>query len=578
MSLRPDPMLMRLVRYFYPYKWWMLLIAVILMISAGSSSATATLLGKFTDLGFYQQSLKWVLLAPAALIGVSLVYAGSALLSNVLLVKVTQEALCTLRNDLYEALLHWDSTSYHGLKAGEVCSKFANEATLALRDASASFIVLVRDSFQVLGLLGVLFWHDASLTLVTMLTAPVLVLIMRWMNKRMKRFTTGSQTAQGQVVSDVQEAFRLVRDIKLANTYEAEEKKFEKDNLQLRKMMQKTLDTQSLSRPLGQIIITLMVAVVVSVALIEAQQELLTFGEFVTFLTALLLLKTPISRLTNVSATLSTVSATARSLFEMLDRPQETDQGTHTQERVEKGIRFDNVAVTYHGSDSPAVKNVSFAVSAGEHVAIVGASGSGKSTLVNALMRYLRVSEGVISIDGVDIQDWSLASLRENIAYVSQSAFFFDDTVRANVLYGLSDITEEELIEALKAAEIWDEIQTWPQGLDTAVGENASKLSGGERQRLAIARAVLKNASIVLLDEATSALDSETEEKVTRALTRLIHGKTCISIAHRFSSIRGVDRLIVMQTGLIAEIGTQQKLLSRKDGVYRHLYELQTLE
>ena len=317
------------------------------------------------------------------------------------------------------------------------------------------------------------------------------------------------------------------------------------------------------------------VAVVVAFALFEAQQGLLTVGEFITFLSAMLLLMPPLQHLAGLNATFTSVSVAAQSVFSLIDTPEETDSGTESLEHAHGEITFTEVHMSYPGSANEALAGISFSVAAGEHVALVGHSGSGKSTAVNLVPRFWNVSSGSVKIDNIDVRDLTLSSLRHQISVVSQDVFLFDTSIRENVTYGLTGITDEDVKAAIEAAALTEFVQSLPQGLDTRVGENGNLLSGGQKQRVSIARALLKNAPILILDEATSALDSESEQKIKVALDCLMKGRTCLMVAHRFSTIENADRIIVMDQGRIVEEGTPDALIA-KNGIYAKLKALQT--
>ena len=316
------------------------------------------------------------------------------------------------------------------------------------------------------------------------------------------------------------------------------------------------------------------VACVVGIALLEAQQGALTIGEFITFLSALLLIKAPIQHLSGLNGTFASISVAARSIFETLDTKPEKDEGAQTLSAETGDIVFENVSLRYPDQEYDALSNICLTIHSGEHVALVGPSGSGKTSLVNMLPRFLDPTSGRITMDGRDIRDLTLESLRDQISFVTQDVVLFDDTIRNNITYGLKNVTDEEILHALNRATLTEFISTLPEGLNTKVGENGCLLSGGQKQRFAIARAFLKNAPILIMDEATSALDSKTEKSITDALAILRKGKTCITVAHRFSSIDSADRIAVLQNGRLVEIGTKDELIQH-NGLYSRLHRLQ---
>lgn len=570
-----DPDLIRIYRYLLPHKWRIALGAVFMAGAASMSSLTATLLGKLTDLGFYQQE-PWVIAgAPAALIGVTLLFGFCTVASSWIMAKVSQAVLITLRTELYDRIMTWPAERYQNNPTGAICSKFVNEANVALSGATSSMIVLIRDSLQIVALLCLLFWQNWKLTLVAFVVGPLIVITLKVIAKRIRKIVKKSQETVGFMLSRVQEAYEAQRVVKVTGSYAFEEARFEKVNKTIRRTALDRTKMESLATPITQMITMLGIAFVVGVALYEAQAGLLTIGEFITFLAALLLLKPALQHLTGLNGTFASIATAARSLFEVLDAEREVDNGTVEIDRAKGEIVFDNVYLTYPGQNEPSLRGINLTIHPGEHVALVGPSGSGKTSFVNLVPRFWEPTHGEIRLDGVPLKDIKLESLRRQIAIVSQDIFLFDDTIRANIAYGLPNATEEDIARAVKAAALDEFVSTLPEGLDTRVGEGGSLLSGGQKQRVSIARAVLKNAPILILDEATSALDSKNEALVKEALDRLTRGRTCITVAHRFSTIEDVDRIVAMQKGEIVEEGTKAVLLE-KNGLYAKLFRLQS--
>lgn len=569
-----DPDLLRVYRYLLPHKWRIALGAVFMAGEASMSSLTATLLGKLTDLGFYQQE-PWVIAgAPAALIGVTLLFAFCTVASSWVMAKVSQTVLITLRNELYDRIMAWPAERYQANPTGVICSKFVNEANVALSGATSSLIVLIRDSLQIIALLCLLFWQNWKLTLVAFVVGPLIVLTLKLIAKRIRVIVKRSQETVGLMLSRVQEAYEAQRVVKVSGSYAFEEERFEKVNRTIRRTALDRIKTESLATPITQMITMLGIAFVVAVALYQAQAGMLTIGEFITFLAALLLLKPALQHLTGLNGTFAAISTAAHSLFEVLDAEREADEGTVEIERARGEIVFENVFLTYPGQNEPALRGINLTIRPGEHVALVGPSGSGKSSLVNLIPRFWEPTHGEIRLDGIPLREIRLASLRRQIAVVSQDIFLFDDTIRANIAYGLPDASEADIERAVQAAALDEFVASLPEGLNTRVGEGGSLLSGGQKQRISIARAVLKDAPILILDEATSALDSKNEALVKEALERLTRGKTCVTVAHRFSTIENVDRIVAMQNGEIVEEGTKEALLAQ-NGLFAKLCRLQ---
>lgn len=565
-----DPDLRRLYRYFLPHKWRLAVAVVFLMGSASMSSVTATLLGKMTDIGFYHQEGWNIYVAPLALIGVTLGFAICTVMSTVLMAKVSQTVLVKLRMQLFESILHWPEAEYQRNTTGRISSKFVNEATMALSGAAQSFIVLVRDSIQVVALLSVLFWHDWQLTLVTFVIIPGLALTLRTISRRIRKIVKESQETLGKMISRVQETYEAERLVKVSNTYDFEEKRFAEVNERIFKLTLKNIKMTAVTTPVTQMLTMVAIACVVGMALYEAQKGLLTIGEFITFLSALLLMKAPIQHLSGLNGTFASISVAAKSIFDTVDAEREKDDGPDLLIQPGGGtVTFENVTVVYPGKDVPTLKSFSLKIKQGERIALVGQSGSGKTTLVNLIARFLEPSEGRILIDGQDISKVSHRSLRRQMAFVTQDVVLFDSTLRDNLTYGLDNVTERDVGKALEVASLTELVQELPEGLETRVGEGGNKLSGGQKQRLSIARAFLKNAPILIMDEATSALDSKTEQKVVEAMNRLREGRTCITVAHRLGSVMEANRVFVMSAGKVIEEGSPQKLIQKKGFFYR---------
>ena len=565
-----DPDLRRLYRYFLPHKWRLAVAVVFLMGSASMSSVTATLLGKMTDIGFYHQEGWNIYAAPLALIGVTLGFAICTVMSTVLMAKVSQAVLVKLRMQLFESILHWPDAEYQRNTTGRISSKFVNEATMALSGAAQSFIVLVRDSIQVVALLSVLFWHDWQLTLVTFVIIPGLALTLRTISRRIRKIVRESQETLGKMISRVQETYEAERLVKVSNTYDFEEKRFAEVNEHIFKLTLKNIKMTAVTTPVTQMLTMVAIACVVGMALYEAQKGLLTIGEFITFLSALLLMKAPIQHLSGLNGTFASISVAAKSIFDTIDAEREKDDGPDLLIQPGGGtVTFENVTVVYPGKDVPTLKSFSLEIKQGERVALVGQSGSGKTTLVNLIARFLEPSEGRILIDGQDISKVSHRSLRRQMAFVTQDVVLFDSTLKDNLTYGLGTVTECDIQKALEVASLTELVQALPEGLETRVGEGGNMLSGGQKQRVSIARAFLKNAPILIMDEATSALDSKTEQQVVEAMNRLREGRTCITVAHRLGSVMEANRVFVMSAGKVIEEGSPQKLIQMKGFFYR---------
>lgn len=572
-----NPSLLRLVTYLKPHRG-KIAMSIVFMIGAGAaSSLIAMLLGKLTDVGFYDQEAWIVVAAPIALIFISVLHGGSMFMSNYLLGKTSQAVLVKLRGEIFHKILRWPAATYQKNSTGNITSKFIFEANVALSNASKSCIILVRDSVQVVALTCVLVWNNWMLAIVSLIIAPMIFKLLRYISKRMKTIMETCQASFASVLERVKEVYEGHRLVKLSDTYALEMDRFKRINDGVSKMMIDMTKVTSMGTPLTQLIFMSGVALVLAFAMFQISQGVITMGDFVTFLAALLLLMPPLRNLAGVNSGFVMMAVAAESIFATLDEADETDEGKVDLTTCKGDFVFEHVSMRYPNTKRDAVHEFNLEVKAGDCIALVGLSGSGKSTLVHMIPRFWNPTKGRILLDGIDIRDLRLESLRRHIAIVSQDVMLFDDTIRNNVLYGSPDATEAEVWKALEDASLADFVRTLPEGLDTLVGEGGSRLSGGQKQRLSIARAFLRNTPILILDEATSALDSENEMKIKGALVSLMKGRTTFMVAHRFSTIEHATKIVAMADGVVKEMGTHAELLEQ-NGLFAELLRLQSLE
>jgi subfamily B ATP-binding cassette protein MsbA len=444
--------------------------------------------------------------------------------------------------------------------------------------ATNALTSLIKDSLSIVGLLAWLIYLNWQLTLITLSVVPFIAVVVRTFSKRLRSVARGQQESMGQITQVLQEAIEGNKVVKIFGGQAYEEARFYKSVREQRRLAMRATLASSAQTPIVQFFSATGVAIIMGVALKQANTDQATVGSFVSFVTAMLMIMAPLKRLTDVNAPIQRGLAAAESVFSLIDAETETDTGTEDLGRAQGLVEFDKISFTYPGSDRPALNAVSLTVRPGECVALVGPSGSGKTTAANLLPRFYQIDAGEIRVDSHALQNIKLTSLRDNIALVSQDVVLFNDTLGANIAYGSKrNATKDEIRAAAKAAHALEFIDALPQGFDTMIGENGVKLSGGQRQRLAIARALLKNAPILILDEATSALDTESERHVQAALDELMRGRTTLVIAHRLSTIERADRIVTLAHGEKQEEGSHAELLGQ-NGLYARLYRMQKAE
>ena len=510
-----------------------------------------------------------------AIVGIFIVRGVLSFSSSYFLAWVSNRVVLDLRAAMFARLVRFPAKFFDDHSSGTLLSKVAYDVGGVTSAATTVLTVTVQDSIRVIGLLAWMLFINWKLTLIAIAIGPPIALFVRLLSRRLRTMARGAQHSMGDLAHVLEETIECHKVVKVFGGQEYESRRFERANQRLRGFNMRQTVPAALTTPVTHLLAAAALSIIVYIALQESLAARATMGEFASFITAMLMLLAPLKHLTEINAPLQRGLAAAESVFELVDTPIEEDRGTERLVRARGEIEFQDVGFTYPTRNEPALSSVSLVVRPGETVALVGGSGGGKTTLVNLLPRFYAPQSGRILLDGHDIQSLKLDSLRPNLALVSQEVVLFNDTIRANIAYGgMGAASDSEVNAAAEAAHAIEFIREMPQGLETLIGENGMRLSGGQRQRLAIARALLKNAPVLILDEATSALDSESERLVQEALETLMRGRSTIVIAHRLSTIERADRIVVLDRGRITETGTHAELLAR-GGDYERLYRIQ---
>jgi subfamily B ATP-binding cassette protein MsbA len=487
--------------------------------------------------------------------------------------QVSRRVIKRMRTEVFDSYLRLPVSYYDKTNSGELLSKLLFNTEQVAQAATESITILIKETLTIIFLVGFLLGMNPTLTLMALSVAPPIAFIITRVNRFFKRYSQRIMNSMVDITRVSKEAIEAPRVIRVFNAEEYERSQFEEVNERNRVSVMKLIFTRAVANPVVQVIAASGLSVVLYMATKQAVAKELTVGDFISVIGGIMLLLQPVKRLINVFGPLQQGIAAGETIFEILDEKPEPESGTRTMERSRGEVEFRGVGFQYSADGAHAVQDINLSIKPGEVVAFVGKSGSGKSTLVNLLPRFYDPTQGTVLVDGHDVRDYTLRSLRDQLALVSQEVVLFNDTIRANIAFG-RDVTDADIERAARAAHVMEFVKDKPEGLLTEIGDRGVMLSGGQRQRISIARALLKDAPILILDEATSALDTESERAIQSELDALMANRTTLVIAHRLSTIENADRIVVMSFGRIVEVGTHAELIA-KNAHYAALHRMQ---
>ena len=565
----------RLWRYVTPHKLIGMVAVIGMTATAIIEGGLVLLLQPLMDDALVARNLEKVKWLPLAFVTIFVLRGISGFATEASLGWIGRSVISSLRRDVFRKFLTLPTKFFDRQTTGPLLSRMTYNVEMVAESVTSVVTIAIRDVLTVFAAIGVMLYQSPTLTVFVAFLFPVVAVIVRFLGIAFRRYSDRIQDSVGEVTQVTEEIIRGNQVVKAFGGYEYEQNRLEEVDERNRKQNLKLIRVRSMGVAVTQVIFGVGVAAVIYAASRESIDGDLTPGQFISFFSAMMLMLQPMRRITNVNATLQRGVAGADSLFEIIDEDDEIDTGTVHADRVNGNVEFRNVSFSYGEDDKKVLQDISIVVKSGTTLALVGHSGSGKSTLASLLPRFYDVDSGDILIDGTSVSDYSLASLRDNISFVTQDVVLFNDTIGNNLAYGqLKNKTEEEFLAAAEAAHVVEFVNDLPEGFDTMVGDRGVLLSGGQRQRIAIGRALLKNAPVLILDEATSSLDSHSERRIQEALNVLMKDRTTIVIAHRLSTVERADQIIVLDAGRIVESGTHSDLLAA-NGHYAALYRIQ---
>jgi len=569
-------MYLRLLGFLRPYRTRVAVAMACMVVLGGTTAALAWSLKPALDEALSGKNPSLIYLIPLLVIGLYVIKGGAYYGQSYLMGYVGQKVIYDLRNSIYDHLARQSLGFFAHRKTGELLARISYDVTLVQAAASTSVTALMRDSVSIVFLLAVIFFQDWTLALIAMLVFPLVIYPIARFGKKMRHASSDGQVSMGELTSLVEETIGGIRVVKAFGMEDYECGRFRRLTGDFLHHQMRIFRVQALSFPIMELLAGFGIAGVLLYGGLRVASGETTAGTLVSFLAALIMLYEPVKRLSRANNEIQQGLAASERVFEVLDEPVVVEDAPDAIDLsgFSKDIRFDHVALQYEGTDKQVLSDVSFDVQTGDVVALVGRSGAGKTSLVNLLPRFMDVTGGAVLVDGLNVRGLTQSSLRSHIAMVTQEVILFNDTVLNNIAYGLEDIDRMQVEAVARAANAHGFIMKLPKGYDTLIGERGVILSGGQRQRLSLARALLKDAPILILDEATSSLDTESERLVQQAIDRLMKGRTVVVIAHRLSTIRHADRIVVLDNGKVVQVGTHDELLE-KGGMYAELYHMQ---
>ena len=564
----------RLLAYLKPL--WLAFVAAVIGngIYAGASTAMAAAM-EYVINAIQHPSHENRLLLSLLIVAVFLLRGVGSFFSQYFMAVVARDIVHTMRTQIFNHFVVLPCRFFDENASGHLVSKITFNVDQVMGAATNAVTVLLREGLTVVGLVGFMFYLNWKLSLIFLVLGPLVGWIISVVSKRFRKLSRRIQNSMGDVTHVASEAINGYRVVRIFGGEDYEIRRFFGASANNQRQSMKLALTQAVSTPVVQVLMAIAISLLVWLALAPGVQGHMTAGQFVAFITAASTMAKPVRQLTSINSTIQQGIAAAQDVFESLDTPEEVDKGTYDPGRVQGRVRFERTRFRYRNQFEDVLKDIDLSINAGEKIALVGRSGSGKSTLISLLPRFYDYTEGRILLDDVPLDEYRLAALRRQISLVTQNVVLFNDTVANNIAYGVLRETDQEAIrEAARKAHALEFIERLPQGFDTEIGDNGVMLSGGQRQRLAIARALLKDAPVLILDEATSALDTESERQIQQALEVVMEGRTTLVIAHRLSTIENADRILVMDDGQIVESGNHQTLL-QQGGQYAQLHQMQ---